>query len=61
VAVGALIVGEDITKIALTCRASADGLDDAAFEQTAQRAKEQCLVWGLVKVNTEITLDASLV
>lgn len=60
-AVGALIVGEGITKIALTCRASVDGLDDAAFEQTAQGAKEQCPVSGLVQANTEISLDAALV
>ena len=60
-AVVTLIVGEGITKIALTCRASVDGMDEEAFQQTAQGAKEQCPVSGLVKANTEITLDASLV
>jgi lipoyl-dependent peroxiredoxin len=60
-AVVTLIVGEGITKIALTCRASVDGMDEAAFQQTVQGAKEQCPVSGLVKANTEITLDALLV
>ncbi len=59
-AVVTLLVGEGITKIALTCRASVEGMDEAAFQQTAQGAKEQCPVSGLVKANTEITLDASL-
>ncbi len=56
-----LIVGEGITKIALTCRASVDGIDEAAFERAAQGAKQQCPVSGLAKANTEITLDVSLV
>lgn len=60
-AVVTLIVGEGITKIALTCQASVDGMDEAAFHQTAQSAEEQCPVSGLFKDNTEITLDASLV
>ena len=60
-AVVTLIVGQGITKIALTCRASVDGMDEAAFQQAAQGAKEQCPVSGLFKTNTEITLDASLV
>ncbi|HYZ10188.1 MAG TPA: OsmC family protein [Pseudonocardiaceae bacterium] len=33
-AVVTLIVGEGITKIGLTCRASVDGMDEAAFQQT---------------------------
>ncbi len=60
-AVVTLVVGEGITKIALTCRASVDGLDEATFQQTAQGAKEQCPVSGLFQGNAEITLDASLV
>ncbi len=53
------VVGEGITKIALTLRADVDGLDDAGFDKAAQDAKEQCPVSGLFKGNTDITLDAA--
>jgi osmotically inducible protein OsmC len=58
-AVVTFIPGTGITKIALTVRADVDGLDDAAFQQVAEGAKEQCPVSGLFKGNAEITLDAS--
>lgn len=56
-----LIIDESITKIALTCRAPVGRLDEAGFQQTAQGTKEQCPVSVLVKANTEITVDVSLV
>lgn len=58
-AVVTLVVGEGITKIALTTRADVAGLDDAAVQQAFQDAKDQCPVSGLFKNNTEITLDAA--
>ncbi|MBA2308712.1 MAG: OsmC family peroxiredoxin [Pseudonocardiales bacterium] len=58
-AVVTFVVGEGITKIALTTRADVEGLDDAAFDKAVQDAKDQCPVSGLVKGNTEMTLDAA--
>jgi lipoyl-dependent peroxiredoxin len=51
--------GTGITKIALRVRAAIEGLDDAAFEKAVQEAKDTCPVSGLVKGNTEVTLDAA--
>ncbi len=58
-AVVTLVVGQGITKIALTTRADVDGLADAAFEKAVQDAKDQCPVSGLFRSNAEITLDAA--
>lgn len=58
-AVVSLVVGQGITKIALTTQASVEGLDDDAFQQVAQDAKENCPVSGLIKGNTEVTLEAT--
>ncbi|MGQ0572937.1 MAG: OsmC family peroxiredoxin [Pseudonocardia sp.] len=58
-AVVTLVVGEGITRIALTSRADIDGLDDAAVDKAFTDAKEQCPVSGLFKGNTEITLDSA--
>jgi lipoyl-dependent peroxiredoxin len=57
-AVVTLVVGQGITKIALTSRADVDGLDDAALDKAFADAKEQCPVSGLFQGNTEITLDS---
>lgn len=58
-AVVTFVVGQGITKIALTTRADISGLDDAAVDKAFQDAKEQCPVSGLFKGNAEITLDAA--
>jgi osmotically inducible protein OsmC len=52
--------GEGITKIALTVRGQVPGVDDAAFQEAAQTAKENCPVSQALASVPEITLDASL-
>jgi osmotically inducible protein OsmC len=55
-------VGEGfaITKIALSIRGEVDGIDDEAFQQAAQGAKENCPVSQALKGNVEISVDAAL-
>ena len=55
-------VGEGfaITKIGLTIRGQVDGVDDDAFREAADGAKENCPVSHALQGNVEITLDASL-
>jgi len=55
-------VGEGfaITKIELKIRGQVDGIDDEAFRQAAQGAKENCPVSHALEGNVEITLDAAL-
>jgi osmotically inducible protein OsmC len=55
-------VGEGfaITKIELKIRGQVDGIDDAAFRQAADGAKENCPVSHALSGNVEITLDAAL-
>ena len=52
--------GLGVTKVAITVRASVDGLDEDAFQEVAQKAKEGCPISKLIAGNTEITLDAAL-
>jgi osmotically inducible protein OsmC len=52
--------GEGITKIALTVRGTVPGVDEAAFQEAAQSAKENCPVSQALASVPEITLDASL-
>ena len=52
--------GEGITKIALTVEGSVPGIDDAAFREAAQGAKENCPVSKALASVPEITLDARL-
>jgi osmotically inducible protein OsmC len=51
--------GLEITVVALTARATVDGVDAAAFEQFAQTAKQTCPV-SKALAGTTITLDAAL-
>ena len=53
--------GEGITRIALTVEGRVPDLDDAAFQQAAQTAKENCPVSKALAGVTEISLAASLV
>jgi osmotically inducible protein OsmC len=55
-------VGEGfaITKIALRIRGEVDGVDDGAFREAAEGAKQNCPVSQALKGNVEITLDAAL-
>jgi osmotically inducible protein OsmC len=52
--------GTGITKIALTVEGSVPGLDDAAFQEAAQAAKENCPVSKALGGVPEITLEATL-
>ncbi len=51
----------EITTVALTVRATVDGLDADAFAKAAADAKDGCPVSKLFAGNAEITLDAALV
>jgi osmotically inducible protein OsmC len=50
-----------ITKIELSIRGEVEGIDDDAFQQAAQGAKDNCPVSQALKGNVEVTLDASLI
>jgi osmotically inducible protein OsmC len=52
--------GEGITKIALTVEGTVPGIDQDAFAQAAQGAKENCPVSKALASVPEITLDARL-
>ena len=52
--------GEGITKIALTVAGRVPGLDEAAFRQAAEGAKDGCPVSKALAGVPEITLDAKL-
>src|SRR4051794_39195591 len=55
-------VGEafKITTMKLDVRAKASGLDDAKFQEIAQKTKEGCPVSGAIKGNVNIVLEARL-
>jgi osmotically inducible protein OsmC len=52
--------GEGITKIALAVAAKVPGIDESAFQEAAQAAKENCPVSKALASVPEITLDARL-
>jgi lipoyl-dependent peroxiredoxin len=54
------VPGTGITKSALVVRASVPGLDEAAFTEAAEAAKENCPVSKALAALPEITLDATL-
>jgi lipoyl-dependent peroxiredoxin len=54
------VPGTGITKSALTVVGNVPGMDEAAFKETAEQAKEGCPVSGALKGNVELTLDARL-
>jgi len=49
-----------ITTIELSIRGEVEGIDDEAFKQAAEGAKENCPVSQALKGNVEVTLDAAL-
>lgn len=55
-------VGEGFafTKIELRIRGQVDGVDEDAFKEAAEQAKENCPVSQALKGNVEVTLDATL-
>ena len=54
------VPGTGITKSALTVVGSVPGIDEAAFKNAAEEAKEGCPVSNALKGNVELTLDARL-
>jgi lipoyl-dependent peroxiredoxin len=52
--------GFGITKMELRIRGQVDGLDEEAFREAAEGAKENCPVSQALSGNVEITLEASL-
>jgi lipoyl-dependent peroxiredoxin len=52
--------GEGITKIALAVEGRVPGVDEAAFRQTAEEAKQNCPVSKALAAVPELTLDARL-
>lgn len=52
--------GFTISKIELICEAKVPGIDDAAFQEQAKKAKETCPVSRALAGGPEITLDAKL-
>jgi lipoyl-dependent peroxiredoxin len=52
--------GEGITKIALAVTGTVPGMDDGAFQEAAEAAKENCPVSKALASVPEITLDARL-
>ena len=49
-----------MTKMELTIRGQVEGLDEDAFREAAEGAKENCPVSQALSGNVEITLDAGL-
>jgi osmotically inducible protein OsmC len=54
------VPGTGITKSALTVTGRVPGIDEAAFGEAAEGAKEGCPVSGALKGNVELSLDARL-
>jgi osmotically inducible protein OsmC len=52
--------GPAVTRIELQSVADVPGLDDAAFQQHAENAKQNCPISKLLKNGAEIVLDARL-
>lgn len=52
--------GFKLTSIRLTIRGQVDGVDEGAFREAAEGAKENCPVSQALKGNVEISLDAAL-
>jgi len=52
--------GFRMTTMRLSIRGDVDGLDEAAFRQAAEQAKENCPVSQALKGNVDVTVDASL-
>jgi lipoyl-dependent peroxiredoxin len=52
--------GPKVTTMELTVRAHVPGIDDAAFQEAANAAKDGCPISGALNGNVQITLDAQL-
>jgi lipoyl-dependent peroxiredoxin len=54
------VPGTGITKSALTVTGRVPGLDEGAFQEAAEGAKDGCPVSGALKGNVELSVDARL-
>ena len=54
------VPGTGITRAALTVEGRVPGLDEDAFREAAEQAKENCPVSSALRGNVELTLDARL-
>jgi lipoyl-dependent peroxiredoxin len=54
------VPGTGITKSALTVVGTVPGIDEAAFKEAAEKAKDGCPVSGALKGNVELSVDARL-
>lgn len=54
------VPGTGVTKIALTVRGTVPGMDEAAFVEAAEGARENCPLSKALAAVPEITVDASL-
>ncbi|HKH29528.1 MAG TPA: OsmC family peroxiredoxin [Gaiellaceae bacterium] len=54
------VPGTGITKAALTVIGRVPGIDESAFREAAEGAKDDCPVSGALKGNVELELDAQL-
>jgi lipoyl-dependent peroxiredoxin len=52
--------GVGLTSLAVTVRGVVDGVDESAFREAAEQAKEGCPVSKALMGNVEITVDAAL-
>jgi lipoyl-dependent peroxiredoxin len=52
--------GFAISEVALRVRGQVDGIDDAAFREAAEAAKDGCPVSQALQGNVELTVDAAL-
>lgn len=59
-ATSTFVPGTGITSMRLEVRGKVEGMDDAAFKQAADRAKETCPVSQALKGNVDIQVDAAL-
>lgn len=55
------VPGTGITRSALDLQGNVPGLDEAAFRQAAEAAKETCPVSQALRGNVELTIDARLI
>ena len=54
------VPGTGITRAALTVEGRVPGIDEDAFREAAEQAKENCPVSSALRGNVELTLDARL-
>jgi lipoyl-dependent peroxiredoxin len=52
--------GYKVASSALTVRGTVPGIDEAAFKEAAEQAKDGCPISGALKGNVELSVEASL-